>query len=152
MELVERQIKPLHGGHHHLREQGGAVGSEESGQGASDGVVPDEAHRAGLQPVGLRSKGADRLLLAVDGLAFHEHRAKQDADALGEPQSHAAVPRGDEALEVALELEALQEVVDQRERTQTFRPKPQLRIPPPGGLPLSHLATIVSPDHEGVNA
>ena len=63
----------------------------------------------------------DRLLLAVDGLAFDEDRPKQDAETLGVWKRGARAARGDVLIEKAVNPDRIEEVVDDRQGADPLR-------------------------------
>jgi hypothetical protein len=113
MQLLERHVKRAHGAEHHIGQQRRAVGIKQTIQGTSHGIVARVLHRCRIKPERLRCKGADRLLLAIQGFALDEHRAQDNPQGLGIGQTNPPVVGWDETLKTRFEVEAFEEVIDQ---------------------------------------
>jgi hypothetical protein len=67
VELLDRRD-------HDARQQGAAIGVEESIQGAANDVITHVGRLVGIEPERLRGKSGDDFLLPVDGLPLHQNR------------------------------------------------------------------------------
>ena len=80
-------------------------------------VVPGQL---GVQGERARREGGDRLVLAVHRLALNQQAAQQHPERLGVGQADAPVGGRHELLEMALQLQARDEVVDERQRAEAL--------------------------------
>ena len=89
----------------------------------------------GSRPKAPGAKPLHRLLLTVDGLALDQDRAQEHPQARGVGQPAAAVSRGDEARQVSRQVESIDEMVEERQWTQTHGPHASDLVVRPCPLP-----------------
>ncbi len=89
-------------------------------------------------------------MLTIHRLALDEEGAYPHAERLGIGQADAPVPARHERIEMCLEIEALDEVVDERQCPQALTVKLE-RVGLEGGLTGLHLSFILTPEQSPVN-
>jgi len=119
VELLEAHPEALPNGQHELSQQRRAIGIEQPIQGAPEPIVAQVLHLLDTDAEHAIGETVHGLVLAVDRLALDDDRAQQHAQRAGMGDAAARV-RGDVARQGVVQADALDEVVDQGQRTQTL--------------------------------
>jgi hypothetical protein len=119
VELVEANPEPLPGGQHQLGEQRSAIGVEQPVQGPTKAVIAQMRHLLGADAEHAVGKAVHGLLLTVDRFALDDDRSQQHAQRAGVADGATRV-RCDVAREYVVQAQALDEVVDERQRAQAL--------------------------------
>ena len=123
VQLAQIDIEGLHGTHHDIRQQGGAVRQEQGIEGAAHAIVIEKARRALGQPQEGLIEPAGPLVQRVEGFAFDQDVAQQHPDPEGGSQPQALIVAWHKSLEAAVKLEPLENTVDDRQRADDLGEK-----------------------------
>lgn len=119
VNLVKAKAEALRYSQHHVGQKCCPVRIEEVGQRAPEPVVAEVFHLLLTQAKHTIGKSVHGFLLTVDGLSLDDERAQQDPKRSGMRDGASAV-RGDMPVQGFLQPDAINEVIDQRQRTQAL--------------------------------
>lgn len=120
VEFIENHIEFPNGSHNDIGEQCRTIGIEEPIKRPAYGVVADCCRLIRLEAETLWGKTTDHFVLPVDRLSLDEKGPEKNTKRLAVGHSHAPVPGRNESIHARVQINACNEVVDQRERSQPF--------------------------------
>ena len=128
MQLREVDREGLADGDDQLGQERASIGVEQLIERPPEPVIADLNRLLGREPEEHPGKAVHRLLLAVDRLALDQDRAHQHAERLGMRDRVAPINGWDVSLEQRIKAQSVQEVVDERQRSDAFSRECEPRI------------------------
>ena len=152
VQPVKANPKALAHRHHHLGQQCRPVSIKQPVEGAADAIVGQSRHRSRADPEQSGGEAIHGLLLAVDRFPLDDDRAQQHPQGLRLRDRIAPVGGGNVLVKNRLQAHALEEGIDQRQRSQALAVQGEAGIWRKRGLRTVHVVVIINDNTAPVNS